>query len=86
MNEIQLNEIINRAKNFIGQEIPVDEINSQQTLTVNYKFVKIGRPTGIGESDGSKTFTINATLESPTGYKIDKPLKEVVRYFESKKG
>jgi hypothetical protein len=85
MNEIQLNELISRAQKLIGGEMPVAVGNSQQTKTVNYKFVGIGSAQGFGEDGGSKNYQIDGILQASDGDEIRKPLKVLVNYFENKK-
>jgi hypothetical protein len=84
MNSTQLNDLKSRAKKFIGSKIPISKMENGKIVEIECTFIEIAGETGVGE-EGDMTYQINGLLKGPEG-NDPRPLKEIVRYFESKKG
>lgn len=85
MNSIQLNDLVSRAEKFIGNKTTISKEKNGKVVELECEFIKICDATGVGE-DGNIKYEIYGSLQDSEGNVYPKPLTDIVRDFESKKG
>lgn len=84
MNKQEYDNLIKRAKPFIGQEILVNIARKPTIQNLKpYKFIEIKYTNGFGEEGKELNFTMpSAILINSNNDKRTAPLDNVVEYFE----
>lgn len=84
MNKKEIADLIKRAEQVIGNQMPVTILAGIEAQTVSCSFVKIGKPYYLGEVKNLKNFLIDGILEAPDGSHFPVPLRKIVVYFETR--
>ncbi len=83
MKEEEVDQLIEKARHFIGNQVNVLSDNKKDILL--YTFARIGNKVGLTENDGPMLFSVNAILSNNEHGEIYVSLYNLIKYFESRK-